>query len=157
QDVTVKTDGTGKGSFSLTEPYGFYAATATDPPGNTSPFSVVVGSPPLATSQISVSSSANPSTAGQTVTFTAVVTAPGHQGAPTGTVTFTIDGQAQAPVALAVVGGVDEARFTTSALAAGSHSVSAAYSGDAKVAASSGSLPTQTVNPASPKPTTTTT
>jgi hypothetical protein len=90
------------------------------------------------------------------VTFTAVVTAPGYQGTPTGTVTFTIDGQAKAPVALAVVGGHDEAQFTTSALAAGSHTVSAAYSGDAKVADSSGSLPAQTINPAPPKSTTTT-
>ena len=80
------------------------------------------------------------------MTFTAVVTAPGFQGTPTGTVTFTIDGQAQTPVTLAVVGGNDQAQFTTSTLAAGSHTVSAAYSGDANVSASSGSLPTQTVN-----------
>jgi hypothetical protein len=61
-------------------------------------------------------------------------------------VTFTIDGQAQALVTVALVGGVDEARFTTSALAAGSHTVSAAYNGSTTVAASSGSLPMQTVN-----------
>ena len=30
QDVTVNTDGTGNGTFSLTEPIGFYTATATD-------------------------------------------------------------------------------------------------------------------------------
>ena len=44
-----------------------------------------------------LSSSLNPSTFGQQVTFTAVVTAPGFPGTPTGTVTFTIDGQAQLP------------------------------------------------------------
>ena len=77
-----------------------------------------------------MSSSANPSTVGQPVTFTAVVTAPSYQGTPTGTVTFTIDGQAQTPVTLALVGGSDQAQFTTSTLAAGSHTVSAAYSGD---------------------------
>ena len=92
-----------------------------------------------------VSSSSNPSTVGQPVTFTAVVTAPSFQGTPTGTVTFTIDGQAQTPVTLALVGGSDQAQFTTSTLAAGSHTVSASYSGDTNVSASSGSLPTQTV------------
>ena len=90
------------------------------------------------------------------MTFTAVVTATGYQGTPTGTVTFTIDGQAQTPVPLSVVGGVDEAQFTTSTLAAGPHSVTAAYSGDTNVSASSGSLPTQTVNAPSLQPTTTT-
>ena len=112
QDVTVNTDGTGKGTFSVTEPIGFYTATATDPRGNTSPFSNSAGSQALAATQTAVSSSANPSTAGQPVTFTAVVTAPGFQGTPTGTVTFTIDGQAQTPVSLALVGGSDQAQFT---------------------------------------------
>ena len=56
---------------------------------------------------------------------------------------------------LAVVGGVDEAQFTTSTLAAGSHTVSAAYSGDTNVGSSSGSLPTQTVNAPALQPTTT--
>ena len=59
-----------------------------------------------------LSSSLNPSTVGQQVTFTAVVTASGYQGTPTGTVTFTIDGQDQPPVPLALVGGADEAQFS---------------------------------------------
>jgi hypothetical protein len=87
----------------------------------------------------------NPSAIGQPVTFTAVVSASGFQGTPTGTVTFTIDGHAQPPVALSVVGGKDEALLTTSTLTAGPHSVSAAYSGDANVSPSTGSLLTQTV------------
>ena len=100
KDVTVTTDGTGQGSFSLTEPTGFYTATTTDPLGDTSEFSNVAGTAALPGSVTTVSSSANPSTPGQQVTFTAVVTAPGFQGTPTGTVTFTIDGQAQTPVPL---------------------------------------------------------
>jgi CSLREA domain-containing protein len=156
QDVTVKTDAAGNGTFSLTEPNGFYTATATDPSGNTSQFSVAVGSLTQPATTTVLTSSLNPSTVGQQVTFTAVVTAPSYQGTPTGTVTFIIDGHDQSPVPLAVVGGHDEAQFTISTLAAGSHSVSASYSGDANVSASTGSLPTQTVNAPGLKATSTT-
>jgi hypothetical protein len=93
---------------------------------------------------------------GQQVTFTAVVSAPGYQGTPTGTVTFTIDGQAEPPVQLSVVGGQDEAQFVTSTLATEQHSVSATYSGDSNVTGSSGSLPTQVVSRSNLPPTTTT-
>src|SRR5262249_3357706 len=62
QDVTVDTDSSGKGTFSVTEPIGFYTATAIDPSGDTSPFSNAVGSPALTASQTTVTSSANPST-----------------------------------------------------------------------------------------------
>jgi hypothetical protein len=145
KDVTVNTDGSGKGTFSVTVPMGYYTATATDPSGNTSAFSQSVGSVKLPATVVALTSSSNPSTVGQQVTFTAEVTATGYEGTPTGTVTFSVDGQAQSPVALALVGGVDQAQFTTSTLAAGSHTVSASYSGDANVGASSGSLPTETV------------
>ena len=101
----MTTDGTGQGTFSVSEPTGFYTATATDPSGDTSDFSAVAETVTLAASVTTVSSSANPSTLGQQVTFTAVVTAPAFQGTPTGTVTFTIDGQAETPVPLAVFGG----------------------------------------------------
>ncbi len=155
QDVTVTTDGAGKGTFSLSEPSGFYTATTTDPSGDTSQFSSVAGTSALPATVTTVSSSTNPSMAGQQLTFTAVVTAQGFAGTPTGTVTFTIDGQVQSPVSLSVSGGNDEAQFVTSTLTAGAHSVTAAYSGDANVSPSSGSLPTQTVN-APNLPTTTT-
>ncbi len=55
---------------------------------------------------------------GQTVTLTAVVTT-AATGIPTGTVTFMINGQAQAPVRLTEVGGSDQASFTTSTLTPG--------------------------------------
>src|SRR5262249_48076737 len=137
QDVTVNTDGSGDGTFSVTEPLGYYTANATDPNGNTSAFYAAAESTPLPPSVTTGSSSLNPSTVGQELTFTAFVTAQGFQGTPTGTVTFTIDGQAQTPVPLSVVGGVDQAQFTTSTLTAGQHSVTAVYSGDANVDASS--------------------
>jgi uncharacterized repeat protein (TIGR01451 family) len=100
-----------------------------------------------------VTSSKNPSTAGQSVTFTATVAAnsPGS-GTPTGTVQFVIDG-ANAGGTVALSSGT--AQFSTSSLtSAGSpHSVTAQYSGDSNFLGGSGSLAGgQTVNPA-PTPT----
>jgi Bacterial Ig-like domain (group 3) len=84
-----------------------------------------------------LSASSNPSTFGQKVTFTAVVSSPEtSQADPTGPVIFTIDGQAEPPVELAVVNGVDKASFSTATLTAGPHAISAAYSGDTIFAAS---------------------
>jgi len=67
----------------------------------------------------------NPSTVGGNVTLTATVT--GGSGTPTGTVTF-FDGMTAlgAPVTLS---GSGVATFTTTAFAAGSHSLTASYSG----------------------------
>ena len=95
----------------------------------------------------SLESSANPSTLDQTVAFTAIVAPASGNSSPTGNVTFTIDGQAQTPVALAVVSGVDQATFTTSTLTNGPHTISVAYAGNASFAPSAPSSPlTQTVD-----------
>jgi hypothetical protein len=71
-------------------------------------------------------SSANPSTAGSKVTFTALVKATVSQAAVTGSVTFS-DGKV-------MLGGAKisngTATFTTSSLAVGTHAISAAYSGN---------------------------
>jgi hypothetical protein len=151
QDVMVNTDGSGNGSFSVTEPLGYYTATVTDPSGTTSTFASAAGSQALPTSITTVSSSSNPSALGQPVTFTAVVTAQGFQGTPTGTVTFTIDGTAEPPVALQVVDGSDQAAFSTSTLTAGTHTISATYNGDSTFAGSAVVSPlTQTVNTSKP-------
>jgi hypothetical protein len=78
---------------------------------------------------ISASSSPNPSSSGQNVTFTATVapslTFPG-QPAPTGTVVFD-DGQTAIGSASLVSG---TATFTTSSLTIGTHTITAVYSGD---------------------------
>jgi hypothetical protein len=79
---------------------------------------------------------------GQSVTFNATVSA--SAGPVTGTVTF-FDG-ATSLGTVAVSGGT--ASLTTSALAVGSHPISATYSGDVNHSGSSGSL-SQMVNPAS--------
>jgi hypothetical protein len=91
-----------------------------------------------ATSAATLTSSPNPSTPGQAVTFTATITSPTVR--PTGPVTFavgkTVLGTAQ------LSGG--KAKFTTSTLAVGSTKVTATYYGDSNIAKSSASV-TQTV------------
>lgn len=156
EPVSGTSDGSGNASFSVTLPIGFYTATTTILSRGTSDFSDVAQVSQLAGSTTTVGSSANPSTLGQQVTFTAVVTAPGFAGTPTGAVTFTIDGVTEAPIPLAMIGGSDEAQITTNVLSVGPHTITAAYSGDTNVSPSSGSLPNQTVNPSGLPSTTTT-
>jgi hypothetical protein len=102
-----------------------------------------------ASTATALSSSANPSVAGQSVTFTATVTAnsPGT-GNPTGSVNFSIDGGAPTTVQLLNNGGpVLTAILTTSTLSVGSHTVTAMYNGSTNFTDSSGSLtPNQVVN-----------
>ena len=75
-----------------------------------------------------VTSNHNPSVFGQSVTFTATVTAvaPGT-GTPTGTVDFMDDATTLAS-GVALSGGM--ATFSTSSLSIGTHSITAVYSGD---------------------------
>jgi hypothetical protein len=103
----------------------------------------------------SVSSSANPSTPGQNVTFTATVavTAPGA-GTPTGTVQFAVDGN-NLGGAVALSGNTAQASTSTITVAGSPHTVTATYSGDVNFAGSNGSLPGgQTVGKLSPTMTT---
>ena len=98
----------------------------------------------VASTTTSVASSANPSAFGQSVTFTATVTA--SAGTPTGTVNFN-DGPN-----LLGSGSVDNtghAVFSTSSLTTGTHSITAAYTGTTGFAASTSSPISQVVNQAS--------
>ena len=91
---------------------------------------------PRVADQLSVSSSANPSTVGKAVTFTATV-------APTdgsGTVAFTADGTAISGCTAVALTASDTASCTTSALPAGDHTVGAGYTGDVLYLPSSGTL-----------------
>jgi hypothetical protein len=99
------------------------------------------------TTVTNVTSSVNPSAFARSITFTARVSA--AAGTPTGTVTFR-DGTAVLG-AVSLSGG--QAAFTTNALLAGTHSITAAYSGDSHDLASTSAVLTETVN----KATTTTT
>jgi subtilase family serine protease len=89
---------------------------------------------------------------GVTVTLTATVTHNSGTTAPTGTVTFTIDGTAESPVTPA--NGV--ATTTTSFSTGGAHTIIAAYSGDTNYYASTSGTTTINVG-ASGSATTTTT
>lgn len=88
-------------------------------------------------SATTLTSSLNPSQAGQAVTFTATVTG----SSPTGTVTFK-DG-ATVLGTEPISGGT--ASFTTSSLSVAAHSITAEYGGDAINAASTSAPLTQTV------------
>jgi hypothetical protein len=93
----------------------------------------------------SLNSSANPSTFGQGVTLTASVF-PAFGGSPAGTVTF-FDAGAQlgsAPLS----GDIAQLAVPGGALAAGSHSITATYSGDANFSSSASAPLADTVNPA---------
>ncbi|HZP65163.1 MAG TPA: Ig-like domain repeat protein, partial [Rudaea sp.] len=83
----------------------------------------------------SVTSATNPSVFGQSVTFTATVASLGS-GTPSGTVTFLDGGNIIGSGSL----GAGTATFTTSALAAGSHTITAHYGGDGNFNTSDGSM-----------------
>ena len=94
----------------------------------------------IATS-VALSSSSNPSRSHHSVTFTAKVSGASGSGTPTGTVTFT-DGSTT--LGTDSLNGSGKATLKISSLGVGSHTIGAAYSGDATFAPSSASL-TQTV------------
>jgi hypothetical protein len=94
---------------------------------------------PNATS-ITLSSSLNPSIAGQTVTFTSTVTS--ISGTPTGSIQFTDNGTALGTQALSASG---TATLSTNTLTIGTHNITATYIPTGTFAGSSTSI-SQTVN-----------
>lgn len=92
-----------------------------------------------ATSTVTLTSSQNPSTSGQSVTFTATV-APEFGGTPSGKVAFRAGSSLLGDVTL--TGGL--ASFSTSSLSSGKHVITAKFAGSTDFSASSGTL-TQTV------------
>ena len=97
-----------------------------------------------ATSSVNLVSSLNPATAAKNVTFTATVT--GNGGTPTGQVIFS-DGAT--PLTTVSLNPSGIATYTTSSLAVGQHSITAAYQGDSNDGAASGSM-TETIVQANP-------
>ncbi len=104
-------------------------------------------------SQVSISSSDPEATQGTAVSFTATVTPVGPEvAAPTGTVTFSVDGaQLGSPVTL-VNGSATSQPDTT--LPEGASTVTAVYSGDANFTSSSGTYTQQVHPPLTPTTTT---
>lgn len=117
-----------------------YRGDAQFHPRESAQLSVTTTSPATTTT---VTSSLNPSQFGQTVTFTIQVS--GSNGVPTGTVTLRNGATTLATRTLSAQG---TASFSTSGLETGTHSITAAYSGDALNAMSTSAVLTQTVNPA---------
>jgi hypothetical protein len=95
-----------------------------------------------ASSSVSLISSKNPSTFGQSVTLTATVSGVN----PTGTVQFK-DGGTNLGSAV-TLNGAGQALLTTASLAAGSHSITAVYSGDVSNTGAASSALTQSVGQA---------
>jgi hypothetical protein len=91
-----------------------------------------------------VQSSANPSTPGQQVTFTATVS-PAATGIPTGSVNF-FDGAAM--IGSGVLNGAAQATFQPAGLIVGNHSITAQYTGDSNFIGSTSPILTQIVSKA---------
>jgi YVTN family beta-propeller protein len=132
QQATFVTSGLAQGSHSITAVYGGDANFA----GSTS---AVLTQVVLAATTTSVVSSVNPSAFNQSVTFTATVSS--ALGTPTGTVTFT-DGASPLGTSTLING---QASFNTAGLTLGSHSIVAAYAGDANFQNSTSAPLTQVV------------
>jgi autotransporter-associated beta strand protein len=104
----------------------FVAASSPNFKTSTGSTNQVVNASPTSTT---LASSANASVSGQTVTFTATVTAAGNgAGIPTGTVDFFDDtGSGPAKIGSGNLNGSGQATFATSGLTVGPHSVTAVY------------------------------
>jgi hypothetical protein len=142
---TVAVDGTGMAQVSTSAltagNHDVIATYAGDANFTTSASSTLVQSVGLNATTTALTSSLNPSTQGQSVTFTATVSGTG--GTPTGNVTFKSDGTS---IGVGDVDNTGMATLTTSAVAAGSHDIVAVYSGDATFATSSSTAVSQVVN-----------
>jgi hypothetical protein len=110
-----------------------YSGDETDAPSESPTLPLVVASPVpgsrvASTTQLAISP--DPASPGQPFTLTSTVARTVGGGTPGGTVTFIINGVAQSPVPLAVVGGRSVASLFVPGLPAGNYAVAAAYSGD---------------------------
>ena len=137
--ATFKTTALAAGPHTITVSYSGDGNFVTSPSG---PLTQAVNQ---AGTTSKVTSSANPSVFGESVTFTATVkaVAPGS-GTPTGTVSF-LDGSTTLGTGT-LSGGT--ATFSISTLAVGAHSITVVYGGDANFLTSTSGILTQTVKQA---------
>src|SRR5262249_6460284 len=95
-------------------------------------------------SSLSLASSGATAASGQPVTFTVTVSG-ADGGTPTGTVTFLDGSTVLGSATLDATASGEQAVFTISTLANGTHSITAAYGGDSAYTASSSSAMSQSV------------
>jgi uncharacterized membrane protein len=86
---------------------------------------------------------------GDPITLIAEVQQASGSNAPTGTVTFLVDGAAEPPVALQTVGGAASATLVLTSLGVGPHHVAAVYSGDASFSTSRSATSDLSIAPSS--------
>ena len=118
-----------------------YAGDTNDTASTSTPYSLTVNQ---ATTVVNLVSSHNPATALSSVIFTATVT--GNGGTPGGQVVFSDNGTPLPSSSIQLNAGV--ATYSTTSLAVGQHTITAAYQGDTNDSAASASL-TQTIQLAS--------
>lgn len=154
QIITIDPSSRGWAEYHIPFPAPSLSAITEGPDGNVWFIGNAIGkvnlssTPSSTITSVGTASADDMATVGQPVTLTADVTIYGSNF-PTGTVTFTINGQAQPPVPLQVTQYQTTAELTTSSLLPGANTISASYNGDANYApSSSGSLTVQ--NNASP-------
>ncbi|MGA9332951.1 MAG: Ig-like domain-containing protein, partial [Rudaea sp.] len=148
--VTFVDNGNGTATLAGTPPLGStntYACTLTAsnaiPPDATQNFTFTIANAPSTTALVV---DTNPSVFGQSVTFTATVTAtPPGSGTPTGTVTF-LDGATS--IGTGTLDGSGVATLATGALSVATHSITAQYAGDADFGPSTSTAVSQVVNQA---------
>jgi len=125
-----------------------FTVTATDADGKqtTTIHTITVSRRAETTTTLAVST--NASVFGRVVTLTATVTSPSLSARPMGIVTFLVDGKAIGRAALMPGAGEATARLNTRLLPVGTHSITAVYSGRARIDGSTSAAIVHTVEKA---------
>jgi len=142
--ASYSTSTLGAGSHSITV---IYSGDSTFATSTSAAISLTVSAPAKINTTTSLSASATQITSGSNITFTARVAPESGSGTPTGTVSF-LDAQSQIGSAALAAGS---AQFSAMNLATGTHTITAAYSGDANNNASTSAATSVTVT-AAPTP-----
>lgn len=101
----------------------------------------------LVATTTTVSATPNPADTDDTVTLSAIVATNGAGDSPTGTITFSIDGEDQPAVPVTTINGQPGAQLPVTGLAVGDHTIVATYNGDATHDPSTSTPTTLVVNP----------
>jgi hypothetical protein len=143
----IALNGAGQGSFSigtlLVGSYNITAQYSGDPNYIAVTSSILVQVVNKATPPITLISSEQPASLGDNVTFTATVNSVGDGITPTGTITF-FDGitAISGPI---TINGSGVGSMSTTSLAAGAHSITVQYSGDAEYNSNTSTMFTETI------------